>query len=84
VAKFGGQVVRLAADQSGWPSGLRQFGTAAGGALGGTNLGGQDLERRGLQAVADENGRGLVELLMAGGPAAAKIIVVHRRQVVVH
>ena len=49
----------------------------------------QELEARqhgeglGLQGVADQDGRGLVPLLVDGGLAAAQVVIVHRRQVVV-
>jgi hypothetical protein len=43
----------------------------------------QYLERKRLQGVPGQNGRRLVELLVAGRPAAPQIIVVHGRQVVV-
>jgi farnesyl diphosphate synthase len=43
----------------------------------------QDLEGEGQQRVAGEDGGRLVEPLVGGGPAAAQVIVVHARQVVV-
>ena len=44
---------------------------------------GQHLEGQRQQGVAGQNGRGLVERLVAGGPPATQIVVVHRRQIVV-
>jgi hypothetical protein len=43
-----------------------------------------DFERQRQQRVACQDGRGLAELLVAGGPAAAQVVVVERRQVVVN
>ncbi len=45
---------------------------------------GQHLEGAGLQGVAGQDGGRLVEGAMAGRLAAAQVVVVHRRQVVVH
>jgi hypothetical protein len=45
---------------------------------------GEELERRRLKGIADEERRGLVELDMHGGLAAAQDVVVHARQVVMH
>ena len=42
----------------------------------------QDVEREGQQAVARQDRRGLIVLLVCGRPAAAEIVIVHRRQVV--
>ena len=42
-----------------------------------------DLEGQRLQGVAREDGCGFVELAVAGRPAAAQVVVVHGRQVVV-
>ena len=53
---------------------------AAGGALGGSR---QHGERLGEQRVAGEDRQGLAEDHVAGRPAAAQVVVVHRRQVVV-
>ena len=44
----------------------------------------EHLEREHLQRIADENRGRFVEGAVAGRPAAAQIVVVHRRQVVVH
>ncbi len=44
----------------------------------------EDAERQHLQRVAGQDGGGLVERAMTGRPAAAQVVVVHRRQVVVH
>ena len=44
----------------------------------------ENLERKGQQSVTGQNGRRLVEGDMAGGLAAAQVVVVHRRQIVVH
>ena len=44
----------------------------------------QDVEGEGQQAVAGEDRGRLVERLVHGRPAAAQIVVVHRRQVVMH
>ena len=45
---------------------------------------GQDLEGAGLQGIAGQNRRGLVELLMGRGFAPSQIVVVHRRKVVMN
>ena len=44
----------------------------------------QHVEGEGEQPVAGEDRGGLVEFLVRGRPAAAEVVVVHRRQVVVH
>ena len=44
----------------------------------------QDVEREGQQAVAGEDRGRLVERLVRGRLAAPQVVVVHRRQVVVH
>ena len=44
----------------------------------------QDLERQGLEPVANEDRRGLAEHLVARRLTATQIVVVHGRQVVVH
>ena len=44
----------------------------------------QHVESKGEQPVAGQDRGRLVELLVRGGPAAAEIVVVHRRQVVMH
>ena len=44
---------------------------------------GQHLEGAGLQGVAGQDGGGLVEGAVARRLAAAQVVVVHRRQVVV-
>ena len=44
----------------------------------------EHVERQRLQRVADENRGGFIERAMARGPAAPQIVVIHRRQVVVH
>jgi len=46
-------------------------------------VGGEDDESFGEQGVAGEQCRGLVELFVRGRPAAAEVVVVHARQVVV-
>ena len=45
---------------------------------------GQHLEGAGLQRVAGQDGGGFVEGLVAARLAAAQVVVVHGRQVVVH
>ncbi|MNT39296.1 hypothetical protein D3C72_1755270 [compost metagenome] len=45
---------------------------------------GEDLEGQALQAVAGEYGAGFVEGLVGGRLAAAQVVVVHRRQIVMH
>ena len=44
---------------------------------------GKDLERERQKPVARENGRRFIERLVASRPAPSKIVVVHRRQVIV-
>ncbi len=44
----------------------------------------ENFEGTGLQRVAHEDGRRFIEGAMAGGTSTAQIVVVHRRQVVVH
>ena len=44
----------------------------------------QDRESERLQRIADENGGRFIIGAMAGGAAAAQIIIVHRRQIIVH
>ena len=41
-------------------------------------------EGQGLEGIATENGRRFVELAMAGGAAPAEIVIIHRRQIIVH
>ena len=43
----------------------------------------QHVERQRLQRIAGQDRRAFVERLVAGRPAAAQVVVVHRRQVVV-
>ncbi len=45
---------------------------------------GQHGEGQGLQAVADQDAGGFVVGLVHGGAATAQVVVVHRRQVVMH
>jgi len=59
-------------------------GTGSGVVILDTGVTGENLEREHLQRVAGEYRRGLVERLVAGGTAPAQVVVVHRRQVVVH
>ena len=44
----------------------------------------QDVEREGQQPVACQDRGRFVERLVGGGLAAAQVVIVHRRQVVVH
>ena len=44
----------------------------------------QHFERARLQRVADQDRGGFIECAMAGRPAAAQVVVVHGRQIVVH
>jgi hypothetical protein len=44
----------------------------------------EQLERQRLQRIPDQQGRRLVERLVAGRPAPTQVVVVHGRQVVVH
>jgi hypothetical protein len=45
---------------------------------------GQDLEGKGEQRIARQDRRRFVERLVHGGPAAPYIVIVHRRQIVMH
>ena len=45
---------------------------------------GQNLERQHLQRIADQNRGGFIERLVTGRTAAAQVVVVHGRQIVVH
>ena len=45
---------------------------------------GHDLVGLGLQSVAGQDGRGFAEGFVAGGAAAAQVVVVERRQIVMH
>jgi hypothetical protein len=44
----------------------------------------EGLEGEGLQGIPHQNGSGLVIGLVAGGLVASEIVVIHRRQVVMH
>lgn len=44
----------------------------------------QHAESQGLQCIAGEDGGGLIVGLVARGPAPSQIVVVHRREVVMH
>ena len=44
----------------------------------------QQLKGQRLQGIAHQHRGGLIERLVTGRPAAAQIIVIHRRQIVVH
>ncbi len=44
----------------------------------------EHIEGLGLQGIAGENGGGLVEGAVAGGAAAAQVVIVHGRQIVMH
>ncbi len=48
------------------------------------HLGGQHLEGEALQRVTGQDGGGLVEGAVAGRLAAAQVVVIHGRQVIVH
>ena len=78
-----GQVVGLAAHQLRGARGFRQHGTGVRRDVGGPHVFGQDLESQGQQRVAGQNRRRFAERLVTGGPAAAHVVVVHGRQVVV-
>ena len=76
-------VIGLPADHVARPGGLGQRRTTRRGHRRRLDLLGQHLEGQRQQGVAGQNGRGLVERLVAGGPAAPQIVVVHGRQIVV-
>ena len=74
MAKFGRQIVGLAPYQR---LGAGRFGedrTAAGRPFARLNSRGQHLERTRQQGVSHQNRRRLIELLMAGRPAAAEVV----------
>ena len=77
-------VVGLPADQLTRSGGGGQGGARGGGGFRGVNPVGECLEGERQQGVAGEDGQRLAEDLMAGGPPATQIVVVHRRQIVVH
>ena len=58
--------------------------TCACGRVASAAIGGEHLERERLQRVAGEDRGRLVELPVRRGAAAPQIVVVHRRQIVVH
>jgi hypothetical protein len=60
----------------------RQFGAHAAIGMGGRIR--DDLEGHGQQPVTGQNGRGFIIGDVAGGFAAAQVVIVHGRQVVVH
>ena len=84
---FGRHVERLAADHAGRSRGAREPREDLDLCLRSRRertIGGEHLERERLQRVAGEDRRRLVELPMRRRAAAPQIVVVHRRQVVVH
>ena len=85
-AAFGGEIEHLPADHAAQSGGARQrhhqFDAHVGARMGFRPR--QKIEREGEQAVAGEDGGRFVELLVRGRPAAPQIVIVHRRQVVMH
>ena len=65
-----------------WPRLLRPTRTS-GRSQRRVNVAGQNFERQRQKCIAGENGHRLAERLVAGRLAAAQVVVVHRRQVVV-
>ena len=80
------QIHHLAADHAMRPGGARQGGDQIDdhARVGMGRLAGQHVEGIGQQPVAGENGGRLVIGPVRRRPAAAQIVVVHRRQIVVH
>ena len=74
---FGIEVFLLTADHAEGAGGMSQGPHRLDAMLGGAE------EGQRLQRVAGEDGGGLIEGLMAGGPAAPQVVVVHRRQIIV-
>ena len=84
---LGGHVERLAADHARGSRSAREPGEDLDLCLRSTpraRVGGEHLERERLQRVAGEDRRRFVELPVSRRAAAPQIVVVHRRQVVVH
>ena len=86
-AAFGGEVERLPAGHAG---GAARVGERLDHAHADRGVGRQarmrrqQLEGQHLQRIAGQDRRRFVERLVAGRPAAAQVVVVHGRQVVVH
>ena len=81
------QIDRLAAGHAEGADGLRQHvdqPQADGGRGGQLRIARQQLKRQRLQRIAHQQRRRLIIGLVAGRPAAPQIVVVHRRQVIVH
>ena len=79
------EIDHLAADHAGGTGGLgeRQDQLGAHQRVGMGLLVRQHFERLRQQTVAGQDGRGLVELTVDGGPAAPQVGIVHGRQIVV-
>ncbi len=76
-------VIHLSAHHAARPGGLGQDGATGRGHGGRLHAVGQRLEGQRQQGIARQNRRRLVELLVTRGPAAAQVVVIHRRQIVV-
>ena len=75
-------VEQLAADHT--TRRRREFADQRDKHVGGEICLGDDLERVVQQRVAGQNGRGFVGVDVERGPAATEVVVIHRRQVVMH
>ena len=84
-AAFGGEVEQLPADHAAETGSAGEFEHqfAADIGVGMDVRPGENIEGHGQQRIAGQNGGGFVEGLVHGRPAAAQVVIVHRRQVVV-
>ena len=76
-------IVGLAANQLAGPGGHGQRSATGSRHRRRPDSAGQHLKGQGQQGVAGQDGHRLAEDLVAGGPAATQIVVVHGRQIVV-
>lgn len=78
------EVFHLAADQAAAAGGIGEFADERVGEDGVHSVAlGEETEGVGEERVAGEEGGGFVELLVRRGPAAAQVVVIHARKVVV-
>ena len=79
---FGRQVGCLASDQGFRPGRVGQGRTTPCGHIAGVDLGGQHLERPGLEGIPNQDGQRFVELNMASCLTTAEVVVIHGGQIV--
>ena len=85
VFAFAFEIENLAADELGGAGAEGElFEVGGDGVVGGGRGVGDEVEGFGLESVASENGHGFAKDFVGGGSAAAEVVVVHGRQVVMN